>query len=82
MESHVHRSIRARAEQLPEVTSRRFTASSGASRTWYLHEPCDDGCTFHGENEGFMQCKFDSDQIDSPFVLECQGCGYTVDYNE
>lgn len=75
MDAHIHRAIRARAESLPGVVAKTVTASSGQRRTWYHHEPCDDGTEIHGENPGFMQ----SVMTDCGPMLRCTECGYEVD---
>lgn len=76
MEGHIHRAIRAKAENYEEVTAQQLTTSSGDRRTWFIHEPCDDGSTIHGENDGFMACR----HSEEGFILECDACGYSVDY--
>lgn len=77
MEAHIHAAIRAKAEDMPEVMTDSMRSSSGEMRTWFVHEPCDDESTIHGENEGFMACRHTEDG----FVLQCDGCGYEVDYD-
>lgn len=76
-DSHLNESIRRRAEEREGVSAVEFTTSAGTNRPWYCHDECDDEVMLHGENAGFMQCKLNDD---GSFVLECQTCGYRVDY--
>lgn len=73
--AHIHRAIRKRAEQLDDVVAKSVRTSSGQRRTWYYHEPCDDGTRIHGSSPGFMPCVMGDDGA----VLRCKTCGYEVD---
>lgn len=68
--------IEARANAIPEVGARTIHTSSGDTRTWYYHEPCDDGCEIYEQGEGFMRCTLEQGIT---FELTCQTCGYNVE---